>query len=75
MGPVGFGFRVSRCRRRHDSRVSSCLQEPIPWYEWAEKFPGFIRFQEKDGALMCPRIASPVGTLLPLWSKGVSSHV
>jgi len=22
--------------------------EPTPWYEWAEKFPGFVRFQEKD---------------------------
>ncbi|CAK9028351.1 4-hydroxy-3-methylbut-2-enyl diphosphate reductase (HMBPP reductase) [Durusdinium trenchii] len=22
--------------------------EPTPWYEWAEKFPGFVKFQEED---------------------------
>ena len=24
------------------------VQEPTPWYEWAEKFPGFVKFQEED---------------------------
>jgi len=22
--------------------------EPTPWYEWAEKYPGFVKFQEED---------------------------
>jgi len=26
--------------------------EPIPWYEWAEKYPGFVKFQEEDHVIV-----------------------
>ncbi|CAE7835488.1 ispH [Symbiodinium sp. CCMP2592] len=44
------GFMIPDPKRHAEiiGREDLMDPEPIPWYEWAEKFPGFIRFNEKD---------------------------
>ncbi|CAE7507172.1 unnamed protein product, partial [Symbiodinium pilosum] len=44
------GFMIPDPKRHAEiiGREDLMDPEPIPWYEWAEKYPGFIRFQEKD---------------------------
>lgn len=45
-----------------DNFRDAIIEEPIPWYEWAEKYPGFVKFQEEDdGRWRCHYLPAMVG--------------
>lgn len=54
-GHIPVGFMIPDPKRTWEmmgERDELMDVEPTPWYEWAKKFPGLVRFQEQDQVLV-----------------------
>ena len=50
-GHIPVGFMIPDPKRTWEmmgERDELMDVEPTPWYDWAKKFPGLVRFQEQE---------------------------